>query len=96
MEFEWDEAKRERTIRERGIDFRYAITVFADPKRIESFSRSVSGEDRYFVIGKAAGGELLFIVFTWRQYEKQGENICCIISARAAHAVERRGYEALS
>jgi len=34
MNFEWDEAKSEACFRERGFDFAYAASAFADPKRI--------------------------------------------------------------
>ena len=35
MQFEWEEEKREKTIRERGIDFVDAAKVWNDPQRQE-------------------------------------------------------------
>jgi uncharacterized protein len=35
MQFEWDKAKSEATLAERGFDFAYAALVFDDPLRIE-------------------------------------------------------------
>jgi uncharacterized protein len=68
MAFEWDEAKSEWTKAERGFDFDYASTVFLDENRVEVVGRKKEGEARYYTIGKAALGEILFVVFTWRHY----------------------------
>jgi uncharacterized DUF497 family protein len=93
MTFEWDEAKSEWTKASRDFDFDYASTVFCDSDRFESKPYQRGGEIRHYTIGKATFGELLFVVFTWRQFEN--EKVCRIISARQAHKTERRRYPRL-
>ena len=93
MTFEWDEVKSEWTKRNRGFDFEYASTVFLDPERLESIAYERRGEVRYHTVGKAVFGEILFIVFTWRQHAE--EQVCRIISARIAHEKERQRYTGL-
>jgi uncharacterized DUF497 family protein len=90
MVFEWDEVKSEWTKSKRDLDFPYASTVFIDPERVEEEARSKKQEARFSVIGKAAFGEILFVVFTWRHYEN--EKVCRIISARKASKKERSRY----
>ncbi|MBV9156837.1 MAG: BrnT family toxin [Acidobacteriaceae bacterium] len=65
-------------------------TVFLDPERLESIGYERGREVRYHTVGKAAFGEILFIVFTWRQHAE--EQVCRIISARIAHSKERQRY----
>jgi uncharacterized DUF497 family protein len=57
--------------------------------RIEGAARSKK-EARFYAIAKAAFGEILFVVFTWRHYEN--EKIYRIISARKANKKERSRY----
>ncbi len=95
MRFTWDEKKNQANSSKHGVDFDLAASVFADQNRIEGFSRHKDGEDRYYAIGQAADGLLLFVVFTWRLYENENEKLCRIISARAASREERRRYPAL-
>ena len=71
MTFEWDEAKSAWTKAERGFDFSYASTVFADSDRFESQPYERGGEIRHYTIGNSTFGELLFVVFTWRHYENE-------------------------
>lgn len=88
MDFEWDSAKSEATLRSRGFDFRFASYVFFDPFRIEREDlRRDYGERRHQTIGEI-DGLTYFIVFT-----KRGHRIR-IISARRAHDNEDRAYRA--
>ena len=53
MNFEWDEGKSDACFRERGFDFAYAVSAFADPGRIiQEDTRYSYGEDRYQLIGR--------------------------------------------
>jgi uncharacterized protein len=83
--FEWDEAKSEANLRERGFDFDYASLVFGAPTLEVDDERADYGEWRIQVIGRT-GNDILFVVYTWR-----GENRR-IISARRATRSERRAY----
>jgi uncharacterized DUF497 family protein len=91
MTFEWDEAKSQWTKENRGFDFDYASTVFLDENRVNGLAKEKDKEVRHYVIGKAAFGEILFVVFTWRRHNKN-EQICHILSARIAHKTERIRY----
>ena len=52
MEFEWDEAKSETCLAQRGFDFAYVLRAFIDPNRLVSHdSRWDYGEDRYQLLG---------------------------------------------
>jgi uncharacterized DUF497 family protein len=91
MQFEWDENKRLRTIRERGIDFVDMVNIWDDPNRQEKFDNRISyGEDRIQTIGKYKF-DIFFVVYTERSYE-DGEEIIRIISARRATSKERKLY----
>ncbi len=92
MYFEWDEAKREKTIAERGIDFIDAARIWRDPQRQECIdTRSNYGEVRKQTVGRVALG-ILFVVYTERRYEGDVE-VIRIISARKANRRERLMYE---
>ena len=48
MDFEWDQAKSEACLRERGFDFAYAAQAFFDPhRRLRPDTRREYGEDRF-------------------------------------------------
>ena len=87
MNFEWDEAKSEACFQDRGFDFAYAASAFADPNRIvRQDVRFGYGEDRYQLIGRI-GGRLFVVVYTLRH------DAIRIISARKANAREVKRYE---
>jgi uncharacterized DUF497 family protein len=87
INFEWDEAKSEACFRERGFDFAYAASAFADPKRIvRQDVRFSYGEDRYQLISRI-GNRLFVVVSTPRN------DAIRIISARKANARGVKRYE---
>ena len=91
MEFEWDEAKRQKTLLERGIDFYDAVLIWDDPFRQERIdNRKNYGEVRYQTIGKGPLG-ILFVVYTVRVYEA-GEPVNRLISARPAKKKDIEQY----
>lgn len=72
---------------ERGFDFAYAASVFADPDRIiRQDTRHSYGEDRYQLIGRIEK-RLFVVVYTTRH------DVIRIISARKANARETKRYE---
>lgn len=82
MEFEWDEAKSEACLDQRGFDFAYAIRVFLDARRVvEADARRDYGERRWRVTGLIEG-RLFVIIFTPRR------GVLRIISARKANQKE--------
>ncbi len=91
MLFEWDEKKRLKTIRERGIDFIDATKIWNDPMRQERIDgRKNYGETRMQTIGKVHFG-ILFVVYTVREYV-EGEEVIRIISARMANDLDKDEY----
>jgi uncharacterized protein len=87
MGFEWDEAKRQSNVRQRGIDFPDVIPCFSDPQRlVEEDARRDYGERRFHLLCPLRG-RLYHVTFTER-----GQNIR-IISARRANQREQRHYE---
>lgn len=66
MKFEWNEAKSDACYRERGFDFAYAASAFADPDRlIRQDTRYGYDEDRYQLTGSIEG-RLYVLVYTPR------------------------------
>lgn len=51
MKFEWNEEKRQRTIKERGIDFLYAALIFEGPTLTKEDDREDYGEVRFASLG---------------------------------------------
>ncbi|VAW89797.1 hypothetical protein MNBD_GAMMA18-2338 [hydrothermal vent metagenome] len=92
MEFEWDENKRLKTLRERKIDFTDMINLWDDPKRQEVRDRRNNyDEPRFQIIGKFKFN-IYFVVYTERVYE-DGVEVIRLISARRANKKEREMYE---
>jgi uncharacterized protein len=91
MLFEWNEEKRQKTLRERGIDFADVVRIWEDPQRQERVDmRQDYGEKRVQTIG-TTNGRAFFTVFTERLYEDNQE-VIRIISARRANETERELY----
>ncbi len=95
MDFEWDENKRIKTLRERGIDFIDATKIWKDPKRQERIdARKDHGEVRIQTIGRVDFG-ILFVVYTERVYENN-EEVIRIISARMANERDKEEYSKMT
>lgn len=82
--FEWDEAKRLKTLRERNLDFRDTDQVFDGRPAIHV--RAWRNDEERFVSTTQINGKLYTAVWTWR-----GENQR-IISFRRARIGEERAY----
>lgn len=82
MEFDWDDAKDQRTRIERGFGFDFASLIFAGDTVESVDNRREYGELRVRAIGEA-GGLILHVVFTDRGAVRR------IISARPADKKER-------
>ena len=87
MNFEFDDAKSELCLLERGFDFAYAAHAFFDVQRVVQVdARYEYGEPRFVLLGMVYG-RLLTLVYTTRG------NAFRIISARRANARERKRYD---
>ena len=88
MEFEWDEAKHAKTLRDRGIGFDDGARIFAGPVLIWEDARREYGEDRFRAIGES-DRDILHVVFTRRS------DVVRIISVRRANRKEPELWLAL-
>lgn len=88
MEFEWDPDKAEMNLKQHGVSFHEAATVFADPLSIDIPDPDHSvDEARYIIVGLSHNGRPLMVLHTER-----GDRIR-IISARELTRDERSAYE---
>jgi uncharacterized protein len=85
LEFEWDERKSRRNLRERGFDFEFVTGIFSGPCIEEEDTRKDYGERRFVTTGAIEDG-VFVVVYTWRQKRRR------IISARSAKRRERDEY----
>jgi len=86
--FEWDSVKADRNLKEHGVSFDEATTVFRDTSSLTIADPDHSlSEDRFIDIGMSHRGQLLVVSYTERNDRIR------IISARRATRVERKNYE---
>jgi uncharacterized DUF497 family protein len=84
--FEWDDDKAAANFKTHKVRCEHAAEAFEDPfALIERDDSDDYGEDRFILIGRAAGG-ILTVVYTERNERLR------IISAREANTRERRNY----
>ena len=85
MLIEFDAAKRDKTLLERGLDFAHCQAVFAGPELTQLDSRSEYGEDRYITFG-LLNASWVVLVWTPRGANRR------IISMRFANEREIKRY----
>jgi hypothetical protein len=85
MRLNWDEAKRQKTLVERRLDFADATEVFEGITHTFEDTRQIYPERRFVTVG-FLGGRLVVLVSTPRG------NGAHIISMRKANAREQRLY----
>jgi uncharacterized protein len=88
--FDWDAAKSDRNLAERGFDFAFAVQLFAGTYVEFDDTRRDYGERRMVALGLADDIPLT-VVFTDR-VAPGGAIVRRIISARLSHRKERRRY----
>ena len=91
MRFDWDLAKSEANLRERGFDYAFASLLFEGSTLEVEDRRQDYGERRRVAIGRA-GGVPLTVVYTDRT-SGSGDIVRRIISARRSNRHERKIYE---
>ena len=88
LEFEWDPAKAEANLKDHGVSFDEATTVFRDTLSITISDPDHSdSEDRFIDMGMSHRMQLLVVSYTERQDKIR------IISARQPTRAERKSYE---
>lgn len=86
MEYEWDSGKAIANLKKHRVSFADAVTVFSDD-RARTMEDPQPDEERSITLGTDAQGNILVVVYTWR------EDRIRIISARKATPAEIRQYE---
>ncbi len=88
MEFEWDPTKAAANLRQHGVSFNEAATVFGDFLGATAVDPDHStDENRYITVGSSNRGRVLMVA-----HVERGDRIR-IISARTLTRTERRDYE---
>jgi hypothetical protein len=88
VEFTWNEAKRERVLAERGIDFlRVAFSLF-DGRPLLTVPAPRDGEERFLSTGPIEG-KFFAVIWMWR------DGAIRIVTARRARDVEEKRDRAL-
>jgi hypothetical protein len=86
--FEWDPKKAASNLKDHGVSFDEAITVFGDMLAMNMPDPDHSeGEQRFLVLGMSSASKLVVVSYVERPPRTR------IISARSATRPERRKYE---
>lgn len=85
MDIEFDPAKREATLANRGLDMADASQVFADALVTVVDNRLDYGEDRFMTVGFLSG-RMVIVIWTMRGTTRR------IISLRKANEREQNAY----
>ena len=90
MEFDWDPAKAKRNLKNHGVSFNEAKTVFYDDFARQFYDEGHSEEeDRFLLLGVSNTSRILLICHC----ELESKDVIRIISARKATAKECQLYE---
>ncbi len=90
MEFDWDPAKAKRNLKNHGVSFNEAKTVFYDDFARQFYDEGHSEEEgRFLLLGVSNTSRILLICHC----ELESKDVIRITSARKATAKERQLYE---
>ncbi|MFC2161708.1 BrnT family toxin [Acidobacteriota bacterium] len=91
LRFEWNKSKDKANLRNHGVSFDEATTVFYDENSIEFYDHDHSlEEDRYLMIGLSSKLRLLLVIY--KVYERKDLDIIRIISSRKPTKREQKVY----
>ena len=88
MHPDWDPKKAQANLREHGVTFAEAATVFTDDYALTRENTDSFDEKRFVSLGMSATGTLLVVVFTHRE-----PDLYRVISAWKANKPQRKQYE---
>ena len=88
MRFAWDPPKAAANIREHGVGFAEAVTVFDDDHALTRDDPDAAEEQRFVTLGLSDIGNLLVVVYTYRE-----PDVLRMISAWKANKRQRMRYE---
>ena len=90
IQFKWDENKNRKNMREHGVSFEEAQTVFLDENAIRFFDPDHSDEeDRFIMLGISFKLRVLVVCHCYRE----NDEVIRLISARKADKEECKDYE---
>ena len=87
MPLEYDPVKAAANLKKHGVSFADAQGALFDPLAVTIEDIGAVNEPRYVTIGVGSTGDILVVVYTFRDGEPR------LISARRATRRERRTYE---
>ena len=88
MRFEWDPPKAEANLRAHGVSFAEAVTVLEDDFALTREDPAAVDEPRFVTLGLSNLGNLLVVVYTYRD-----PDAIRLISAWKANKRQREAYE---
>ncbi len=88
MRFDWDPAKARANLRDHGVSFAEAVTVLGDEFSLTREDPDAQGEERFVTLGLSSFGNLLVVVYTYRE-----PDVIRLISAWKANKRQRVRYE---
>ena len=91
LQFEWKPCKAKTNIRNHGVSFEEAKSVFYDENAYEFYDQEHSlKEDRYLMIGLSSKIKLLLVSYT--VCEEKDKDIIRILSSRKPTKKEQKTY----
>ncbi len=88
MKFDWNRAKARANLRDHGLSFAEAVTVLEDEFALTREDPDAQGEQRFVTLGLSSLGNLLVVVYTYRE-----PDTIRLISAWKANKRQRLRYE---
>jgi len=88
VRFEWDPPKAEANLRAHGVSFAEAVTVLEDDFALTREDPTAVDEPRFVTLGLSNLGNLLVVVYTYRD-----PDAIRLISAWKANKRQREAYE---
>jgi len=88
VRFAWDPAKAKANLRDHGVSFAEAVTVLEDEFALTREDPDAQGEQRFVTLGLSSFGNLLVVVYTYRE-----PDVIRLISAWKANKRQRVRYE---
>jgi len=88
VRFEWDSPKAKANVRAHGVSFAEAVTVLEDEFALSREDPDVADERRFVSLGLSDLGNLLVVVYTYRE-----PDTIRLISAWKANKRQRVLYE---
>ena len=88
MQYEWDPAKAVANLAAHGVSFAEAVTVLEDDFALTREDADSVGEQRFVTLGVSGFGDLLTVVYTYRE-----PDIIRVVSAWRASRIQGLRYE---